>query len=70
MRKHLRELKRTFPSATVETTNGGHYRLRLSNGRVVIVAGSPSDWRFMRNVTASVRRYSKAQSHLPNGGSQ
>jgi hypothetical protein len=69
MRKLLRDLKREFPSTTIESTSGGHYRLRLDNGHSVIVAGTPSDWRFMRNTAASVRRRSKMKGHLP-GGSQ
>ena len=52
MRKLLRELKRTFPRATIETTNGNHYRLILSNGRVVVVSNSASDRNFMRHVIA------------------
>ena len=59
MRKLLRELKREFPFATIETTGGSHYRIRLPNGRVVIVANTPSCRHFLRHARADVRRQSK-----------
>jgi hypothetical protein len=55
IRKLERELQKAFPNAVIEATNGGHYRLRLPNGRAVTVAGTPSCRRFMRNVVADVR---------------
>lgn len=59
MRKIERELRREFPGAVLEPTGSGHYRLRLPNGRFVIVAASPSSRRFMQNVRATVKRVSK-----------
>ena len=56
MRKIERELRREFAGATVESTNGGHIRLRLENGETVITASTPSDWRTMRNLRAEVKR--------------
>ena len=55
-RKIVRELRREFPDAQIEITNGGHYRLRLPNKRVVIVAATPSCRRFLSQVRADVRR--------------
>jgi hypothetical protein len=59
IRKLERDLKRTFPFATIETTGSNHYRVVLPNGHVVIVAGTPSCRRFMRNVITDVRRQLK-----------
>ena len=56
MRKILRELRRTFPGAMVETTGGNHYRIVLPNGATVIVANTPGCQNFMRNAIADVRR--------------
>lgn len=56
MRKIEHELKREFPFATIETSNGNHYRLRLPNGHSVYTSSTPSDRRSMRNVRAEVRR--------------
>jgi hypothetical protein len=61
MRKIVRELRREFPGADLEPTGGGHYRLRLPNGRFVIVAASPSSRSFMKYVRATVKRVSKEQ---------
>ena len=66
MRKLLRELKRTFPHATIETTNGNHYRIVLRGGGVVIVSNSPSDRNFLRHAIADARRQSKqTKGQLP-----
>lgn len=59
MRKLLRELKRTFPSARITTTRGNHYAITLPNGRVVIVSNSPGDLNFMRRAIADARRSKK-----------
>jgi len=56
MRKLEHELKRAFPFATIEILRGSHYRIRLPNGRSVIVSATPSDRRFIMNVRADVRR--------------
>jgi hypothetical protein len=61
MRKLLRELKREFPFATIETTGGSHYRILLPNGRAVIVANTPGCRNYLRNARADVRRQSKSQ---------
>jgi len=55
-RKLERELKREFPFTEIELTGGGHYRLRLPNGQIVIVASTPGHRSFMRNVRRDVRR--------------
>ena len=58
MRRILRELRQAFPDAAIETTGSNHYRLRLPNGRIVIVASRPGCRRFLRNTRATVRRMS------------
>lgn len=63
MRKLLRELKRTFPDATVRTTGSNHYAITLPNGRVVIVSNTPSSQNFMCDVIADVRRQMKEGEH-------
>jgi hypothetical protein len=65
MRKLLRELKREFPFATIETTGGNHYRIILPNGRVVIVANTPSCRNYLRSTRADVRRQSKQTPSQP-----
>jgi hypothetical protein len=62
MKKLMRDLKRQFPFARIELTRGGHYRLRLPNARVVIIASTPSCRHFLRNVRTDVRR----QMQIPN----
>jgi hypothetical protein len=62
VRKLVRDLKKEFPSAKIEVTGGGHYRLRLPNGRAVIVAGTPSSRYFLCAARREVRR----QMNLPN----
>ena len=66
MRKLLRELKREFPFATIETTGGNHYRITMPNGRVVIVANTPSCRRFLHNARADVRRQSRKTPSQPS----
>ena len=68
MRKLLRELKRTFPTAMIETTGGNHYRVTLPDGHVVIVSSSPSRQRFMRNVVADARRQLKEKTQPRSRG--
>jgi hypothetical protein len=60
MRKIEHELKREFPFATIEVTSGRHYRLKLGNGRSVIVAATPSNHRAIHNLRANVRRQLQA----------
>jgi hypothetical protein len=59
MRKIERDLRKEFPFVKIEVTGGGHYRLCLPNGRVVIIAGTPSDRRFLRNARGEIRRQMK-----------
>ena len=59
MRKLLRELKRTFPDATIKTSGSNHYRITLPNSAVVIVSNSPSCRNFMRIAIADARRQLK-----------
>jgi hypothetical protein len=56
MRRILRELRREFPFARIEVTNGGHYRLHLPNGRTVVVASTPSSRFFLHRARADVRK--------------
>lgn len=65
MKKLMRDLKREFPFAEIELTRGGHYRLRLPNGRVVIVASTPGDPLFLRHARADVRRQMQIPSPKP-----
>ena len=62
MRKLLRELRREFPFATIETTGSNHYRVTLPSGRVVIVASTPSCRKYLRNARADVRRQMRKRS--------
>lgn len=61
MKKIRRELQKQFPFAVIESTRGGHYRLRLPNGRSVFTAATPSCWRFWRNVRTDVRKAWRGQ---------
>ena len=56
MKKIQRDLKREFPFATIEHTSGGHFRIRLPNGRCVFAPTTPGDRRHLANVRADVRR--------------
>jgi hypothetical protein len=67
MRKELREIKRTFPGAEITTTGSNHYRVAMSDGRIVIISNTPSRQNFMRNAVADARRQSKIQ-HRTNKG--
>jgi hypothetical protein len=51
-----RFLKRECPDATVEHRRSGHFKLIMPNGKSVIVACSPSDWRAMKNTRAQIKR--------------
>ena len=62
MRKVERALRQAFPSARVETTSGGHLRLRLPNGKSVIVSSTPSCRFWLRHVRADVQRKLKEPS--------
>jgi hypothetical protein len=62
MRKPEHELKRAFPFATIEISRGNHYRIRLPNGRSVIVSATPGDRRFMQHVRSDVRRAEEGKS--------
>ena len=60
MRKIVRELQKVFPDVVVEVTAGSHYRLRLGNGRFVVVSAKlRATVKFMQNVRANVRREMK-----------
>jgi hypothetical protein len=65
MRKLLRDLRREFPFATIETTNGNHYRVTLPNGRVVIVSNTPSCRNTLRIARSDVRRQLKEGGQRP-----
>jgi hypothetical protein len=56
MRKWERDLKRIPGVISLETTNGCHIRLRLSNGRFVITSNTTGDVRALRNTAADVER--------------
>lgn len=40
----------------VESTNGGHLKLLLPNGHIVVVSSTPSDHRAIKNMVGDVRR--------------
>jgi hypothetical protein len=54
MKKIKRELNRAFPFASIETTNGNHFRIRLHDGQGVFARSTPSDRRSMKNVRSDV----------------
>ncbi len=56
MKKIQRELRREFDFAEITTTNGGHLRIVLPNGRSVFAAATPSCRRWLRNLHRDVRR--------------
>jgi hypothetical protein len=56
VRKIEHELKREFPFAAIERTNGGHYRLRLPNGKFVFAPSTPGDRLSLQNTRSEVRR--------------
>jgi hypothetical protein len=56
MRKIEHELKREFPFAVIDTTDGNHLRLRLPNGKFVTVSNTPGCVNFLHNVRRDVRR--------------
>jgi hypothetical protein len=56
MRAWERDLKRIPGVVTLETTNGSHLKLRLTNGRFVIAASSSGDVRALRNTTHQVEK--------------
>lgn len=51
MRKILREIHLRFPHAEVTTTGSNHYKVKVPNGDVVIVSGTP---RSSNNITLAV----------------
>jgi hypothetical protein len=61
-RKIVRELKREFPFAEIEITRGGHLRLRLPNGRIVIVASTPRRPLSVCHLRTVVRRQMRRRS--------
>ena len=58
--KHIRDAIRSvgleLSDVSVESTGSNHYRLTLPNGRVIIMARTPSDYRASRNATAVLRK--------------
>ena len=67
MRKLVRQLERAFPEAKVETTRGGHIKIKLPNGTIVFTSSTPSDRRTMLNVRGEVRR---AMGRSNDGGTR
>ena len=55
--REYRRLFRDLERAGVVITGGGgtHYKLRFPNGGLLVVSGSASDQRAVRNVRAQVR---------------
>lgn len=62
--REMGELVAEF-SATLEHTRGGHLRITLPNGQVVITSGTPGDHRTYLNTRAQVRRAARVTSTLP-----
>jgi hypothetical protein len=63
VRRWQKELERLPGVIALELTNGGHIRLRLTNGRFVFCSSSPSDFRAIRNTEALVRRELRKQDY-------
>lgn len=64
MRKIERELRKAWPQAAIEPV-GGHYRLRLPNGRRVTTSGTPSHPNWINKVAADVRRAMRSGAEDP-----
>ena len=56
MKKRMRELRAEYPGAKLEVTGGSHIRMRMPNGKFIIVAATPSDHRVRHQIRKSVRR--------------
>ena len=56
MREIEHELRREFPFASIERTNGGHFRIRLPNGKSVFLPSTPGDRLSLQNTRSEVRR--------------
>ena len=65
MKKIKRELKRAFPFASIPTTTGNHFRIRLPDGQSVFAGSTPSDRRSMKNVRSEVHRRMNAKADGP-----
>ena len=55
MTRYKRELLK-LPITRITTTRGGHLRLKLTNGRCVFVASTPSDRRAWQRVRRDVKK--------------
>ena len=62
MRKLQRELRREFPFAEIETSNGNHFRILLPNGRSVYASSTPSCSSYLHNVRRDVQRQMKPRA--------
>jgi hypothetical protein len=51
-----RLLRDECPNAMIERRGSGHFKVRLANGRSIIVSSTPSDRRFLLNLRADIRR--------------
>jgi hypothetical protein len=55
MQKDLRKLLSKY-GATVSKTGGGHWRIALPGGGIVVASGTPSDRRALQEIRADLRR--------------
>ncbi len=61
-RKATRELRRAFPDVEITRTRGGHH-CAVVGGAKIFLASSPSDWRAIHNISASIRRAMREQAN-------
>ena len=56
-KKHLRQILKELPDWYVDSYRKGHVMLRhRENGQTLLVSGSPSCWRAMKNTKAKAKR--------------
>lgn len=63
MRKLVRELERQ--GFEVRVTTKGHFFVTRDGDFVVVFAGTPSDWRGLRNALAAARRHGFVWPPMP-----
>jgi hypothetical protein len=56
IRRLIRELHLPYIELKAEPTRGGHVRLNLPNGCTIYAGSTPSDWRAIYNLRASIKR--------------
>lgn len=58
MHKDLHQLQKALKRQgwTITLTKNSHCKYRAPNGRIIVGAASPSDWRGIRNLKARLRQ--------------